>query len=115
MDGLTILTDPVFSDRVSPFSWVGPLRSTKPVIQAHPFTKSDGVVLSQNHYDHLDLPSVEAIGNQARLHVHSLCKARFDSMLESRGRSSLKNRAVCVSTIAMANADKCYEFENTST
>lgn len=81
VDGLTILTDPVFSDRVSPFSWVGPLRYTKPVIQAHELPKVDVVVVSHNHYDHLDLPSVEAIGNQALW----LVPLRNRELLESVG------------------------------
>ena len=65
VDGLTILTDPVFSERASPLSWAGPLRYTKPALRAHELPRVDVVVVSHNHYDHLDLPSVKDIGNQA--------------------------------------------------
>ena len=81
VDGLTILTDPVFSDRVSPVSWAGPLRYTTPVIQADELPPIDVVVVSHNHYDHLDLPSIEAIGNQALW----LVPLRNRELLESVG------------------------------
>ncbi len=55
---LSILTDPQFSDRASPVSFVGPKRSRKPALQIDEIPKLDFVVISHNHYDHLDLPSL---------------------------------------------------------
>ncbi|WP_322990302.1 MBL fold metallo-hydrolase [Hoeflea sp.] len=53
--GLNILTDPVWSDRASPFSFAGPKRVTAPGIAFEELPKIDLVLLSHNHYDHLDL------------------------------------------------------------
>ena len=53
--GLNILTDPVWSDRVSPLSFVGPKRVNAPGIAFADLPRIDLVLLSHNHYDHLDL------------------------------------------------------------
>jgi L-ascorbate metabolism protein UlaG (beta-lactamase superfamily) len=59
--GLNILTDPVWSDRVSPFSWIGPKRVHPPGIRFEDLPPIDLVLISHNHYDHLDLDSVERL------------------------------------------------------
>ena len=53
--GLNILTDPVWSDRASPVSFAGPKRATEPGIRFERLPPIDVVLLSHNHYDHLDL------------------------------------------------------------
>lgn len=64
-EGVRVLTDPIFSERASPVSWLGPKRLTPlPVDPARlPFV--DAVVISHNHYDHLDLPSLHRLQAQA--------------------------------------------------
>ena len=52
--GLNMLTDPVWSQRVSPYSFVGPKRVTPPGIAFENLPKIDVVLLTHNHYDHLD-------------------------------------------------------------
>jgi L-ascorbate metabolism protein UlaG (beta-lactamase superfamily) len=52
--GINILTDPVFSERVSPFSFVGPKRMRPTGIAFKDLPQIDIVLLSHNHYDHLD-------------------------------------------------------------
>ena len=61
--GVTILTDPVFSNRVSPFSFAGPVRITQPALSIEELPPIDYVLISHNHYDHLDVATVEALGN----------------------------------------------------
>lgn len=56
--GINILTDPVFSDRASPISFVGPKRVHKPGIALENLPKIDVVIISHDHYDHLDLKSI---------------------------------------------------------
>lgn len=54
-DGLNIITDPVYSNRVSPFSFAGPKRMRPPGIQFKDLPELDYVLISHNHYDHLDI------------------------------------------------------------
>ena len=56
-----ILTDPIWSERASPFSWIGPRRFSPPGILFEHLPKIDFVLLSHNHYDHLDLPTLKRI------------------------------------------------------
>src|SRR5450755_309260 len=53
-----ILTDPIWSERASPFSWVGPRRMRKPGVRQEDLPPVDLVLISHNHYDHLDLPTL---------------------------------------------------------
>ena len=53
--GKNILTDPVWSERCSPVTWAGPKRVNAPGIDFDDLPKIDTVLLSHNHYDHLDL------------------------------------------------------------
>ncbi len=61
VDGINILTDPVWSERVSPFSWAGPKRMRPPGIRFEDLPKIDLILLTHNHYDHLDLPTLTSI------------------------------------------------------
>ncbi|NKB52505.1 MAG: MBL fold metallo-hydrolase [Rhizobiaceae bacterium] len=54
IDGKRILTDPVFSERVSPFSFIGPSRFHATPLKLKDLQGIDAVVISHNHYDHLD-------------------------------------------------------------
>ena len=58
---LTILTDPVFSKRASPFSWAGPKRLIAPAISLEELPRIDVVTVSHNHYDHLDIVSLKTL------------------------------------------------------
>jgi L-ascorbate metabolism protein UlaG (beta-lactamase superfamily) len=58
IDGALFLTDPVFSRRASPVTWTGPTRFHKPPLALDELPPLDGVVLSHDHYDHLDKAAV---------------------------------------------------------
>lgn len=62
--GLRVLFDPVFEDRCSPFSWLGPKRYTKMPCQIADIPIIDAVVISHNHYDHLSYPTVSEIAKR---------------------------------------------------
>jgi N-acyl-phosphatidylethanolamine-hydrolysing phospholipase D len=64
MDGVSFLTDPVFSDRASPFSFMGPRRMVPPGVQLAELPPIDFVVLSHDHYDHADLKTVQKLSRQ---------------------------------------------------
>jgi L-ascorbate metabolism protein UlaG (beta-lactamase superfamily) len=59
--GLNILTDPMWSERASPVSFIGPKRIHAPGIAFEDLPPIDIVVISHNHYDHLDLPTVSKL------------------------------------------------------
>jgi L-ascorbate metabolism protein UlaG (beta-lactamase superfamily) len=59
--GLNILTDPVWSARVSPFSFIGPKRVVEPGIRFEDLPPIDIVLVSHNHYDHLDLATLKRL------------------------------------------------------
>ncbi|MGK2911974.1 MAG: MBL fold metallo-hydrolase [Sphingobium sp.] len=59
--GLNILTDPVWSDRASPFTFAGPKRATMPGIAFDDLPPVDAILLSHNHYDHLDVATLKAL------------------------------------------------------
>ena len=61
MDGISFLTDPVFSERASPFSFAGPKRLVPPGVPLAELPPIDFVLLSHDHYDHTDLGSVTAL------------------------------------------------------
>ncbi len=61
LPGLNILTDPVWSERVSPFTWTGPKRVHAPGIPFEGLPRIDVVLVSHNHYDHLDVPTLQRL------------------------------------------------------
>lgn len=61
VDGLNILTDPIWSTRASPFSWAGPKRMRPPGIRLEDLPRIHLVLLTHNHYDHLDIPTLRII------------------------------------------------------
>ncbi|WP_425228505.1 MBL fold metallo-hydrolase [Sphingomonas sp.] len=63
--GLNILTDPVWSDRTGPWG-LGPRRVAEPGIRFDDLPKIDLVLLSHNHYDHMDLPTLQRLWDRDR-------------------------------------------------
>ena len=66
------LTDPVFSERASPFTFMGPKRFHAPPLRIEDLPEITGVLLSHDHYDHLDRAAIERaryLSTQARLPV----------------------------------------------
>lgn len=59
--GLNILTDPVWSERASPLSFAGPKRVSPPGIRFEDLPPIDLVLVSHNHYDHLDLATLKRL------------------------------------------------------
>ncbi|MGI9465067.1 MAG: MBL fold metallo-hydrolase [Aestuariivirgaceae bacterium] len=58
LGGLNILTDPFLSSRTSPVQWFGPKRVRDPGIAADDLPRIDIILVSHNHYDHMDLPAL---------------------------------------------------------
>ncbi|HEY0131287.1 MAG TPA: MBL fold metallo-hydrolase [Allosphingosinicella sp.] len=64
--GLNILADPIWSERASPFSFAGPKRVRAPGVRFEDLPKIDLVLVSHNHYDHMDLPTLKRLWQRDR-------------------------------------------------
>ncbi len=60
------LIDPVFGERVSPFSFAGPKRFHQPPLALTDLPPIEGLILSHDHYDHLDLPTIEYLNGRVQ-------------------------------------------------
>ena len=64
--GINILTDPIFSDRASPLSFLGPKRYNPPSLRLKDLPPIHYVVISHSHYDHLDKKTVQQLGSETK-------------------------------------------------
>lgn len=81
MDGVNLITDPIWSERCSPVSFTGPRRHRVPGLRLEELPPIDAVLVSHNHYDHLDVPTllqlnaariVTPLGNSALMARHGV-------------------------------------------
>jgi L-ascorbate metabolism protein UlaG (beta-lactamase superfamily) len=82
-DGLNFLTDPVWSMRTSPVEWAGPKRMRPPGIRLEDLPKIDVLLLSHNHWDHLDIESVTRIVSTHRPKI--ITPLGVKAFLDSKG------------------------------
>jgi L-ascorbate metabolism protein UlaG (beta-lactamase superfamily) len=80
---LNILTDPVWSDTVSPFPPIGPERVRAPGVRFEDLPKIDIVLISHNHYDHLDLPTLKRLWERDKPTI--ITGLGNDTLLKSHG------------------------------
>lgn len=64
IDGVRVLTDPVFGERVSPVSWAGPRRFHRPPASVAQLPALDAVLVSHDHFDHLDYPTIAELARR---------------------------------------------------
>jgi len=64
--GVNILTDPIWSERASPFKTVGPKRIREPGMSIEELPPIDVVLISHNHYDHLDIATLDQLRSKGR-------------------------------------------------
>ncbi|MDH5692452.1 MAG: MBL fold metallo-hydrolase [Gammaproteobacteria bacterium] len=69
IDGKTILTDPFLEGFASPLSWAGPRRFVPSGIPTEKLPPIDVILVSHNHYDHLDEKTIEKLVNKEKIHV----------------------------------------------
>ena len=69
LGGQTLLTDPFLAERASPFAWFGPKRLAGPSLAAADLPPIDVLLLSHNHYDHLDLRALAQLRDTQRTHL----------------------------------------------
>jgi L-ascorbate metabolism protein UlaG (beta-lactamase superfamily) len=104
--GLNVLTDPVYSERVSPIQWSGPRRVRDPGLAFDALPRVDTVLVSHSHYDHLDIDTLlrleathrplflTGLGNRAFLEEHGLGRVQELDWWESVEREG--HRYTCV-------------------
>jgi len=63
IDGVTVLTDPIFGGRASPFDWAGPVPWYAPPIPLSELPKLDAVLISHDHYDHLQVETIQEMAS----------------------------------------------------
>ena len=87
LDGMNILTDPVWSQRVSPVAFTGPRRHRPPGLRFEDLPPIDLVLVSHNHYDHCDIATlrrldgckiITPLGNAALLKRHGISATELD-------------------------------------
>lgn len=84
--GLNILTDPVWSQRVSPFSFAGPKRHNAPGVAFDDLPPVDLILVTHNHYDHLDLATLKRL--EARHHAPIITPLGNDTIIHRAGLKS---------------------------
>ena len=70
--GIRVLFDPVFSERTSPFTFIGPKRYTPTPCSVSDLPEIDLVCISHNHYDHLDSATIKQLASKSQ-RTHFLC------------------------------------------
>lgn len=84
---LNILTDPIFSERASPVSWYGPKRVRQPGIKMDELPPINVVLISHNHYDHMDITSLKKL--EERFHPTFLVPLGDKQFLLNRGMTNV--------------------------
>jgi L-ascorbate metabolism protein UlaG (beta-lactamase superfamily) len=111
LDSLNILTDPMYSERSSPLSWVGPVRRHAPGIPLKELPPIDLVILSHNHYDHTDLPSIDSLAamHDPEFIVGPGCGALLEEIGITRIRELDWNEATTIGSLRISG-ETCRHF-----
>jgi L-ascorbate metabolism protein UlaG (beta-lactamase superfamily) len=88
MPGVNILTDPVWSERAGPFGWIGPRRVRRPGVGLDELPDIDLILISHNHYDHLDIRTLRKLHGKFTPKV--LVAAGDKKLVESSGMKDVR-------------------------
>ena len=90
LDGVNILTDPHLTKRASPVSFAGPNRTTPPGLEIKDLPIIDIIVISHNHYDHLDKKTLQQIIKQKDKQPLILVPLKLKELVEGFGTTNVK-------------------------
>lgn len=85
--GLNLLTDPLWSDRTSPLRFAGPRRVVAPGVDFDALPRIDAILLSHNHYDHLDIATLRRLRQS---HDPLVIAPLGNDAILARGRTGLR-------------------------
>ena len=88
LEGLNILTDPVWSERIGPVSWAGDVRAIDPGIALDKLPPIDIVLISHNHFDHLDEQTILTLAKNTN--TRFFVPLRIRDWFEDRGISNVE-------------------------
>ena len=88
LKNLNVLTDPMFSDRASPVKFMGPRRIRAPGAKLEELPKIDVVIISHNHYDHLDIESLKIL--DGKFHPLFLVPLGNEQLLKDAGIQNVR-------------------------
>jgi N-acyl-phosphatidylethanolamine-hydrolysing phospholipase D len=86
-DGASFLTDPIFSERASPFAWAGPKRLVPPGVPLAALPHVDFAVISHDHYDHADMEAVAALAARG---VRFVVPLRMGELIRQAGGEAIE-------------------------
>ncbi len=96
--------DPVWSDRASPFSFAGPKRVNAPGITLTDLPRIDAILLTHNHYDHMDVAAISRIANVHRPRI--LVPLANDTILRQADRTSRRCSSRAIGARASSLSDR---------
>ncbi len=105
------LTDPVYAERASPFQWAGPKRFHAPPISLDELPSLEAVILSHNHYDHLDQKTVLQLAAKTR---HFLAPLGVGDLLVKWGVPASKVQQLDWWQESAAGRHSFYSYPNAS-
>ncbi len=85
--GINILVDPVWSERASPFTWTGPRRHNPPAVSLADLPPIHAVLVTHNHYDHMDTATISALW---RIHKPAVISPLGNDMVIRKGAPEVK-------------------------
>ncbi len=84
-DGITVLTDPIFTDRCGIVSFQGPKRYRPVPLKVDELPKVDAVVISHSHYDHLSKPTVNELNKKFGKDLHWFVPLKLGAWMRAEG------------------------------
>ena len=84
-DGISVLTDPIFTDRSGPTTWLGIKRYRGVPFKVDELPKIDAVVISHSHFDHLSQPTVSELNNKFGKDLHWFVPLKMGEWMKAEG------------------------------
>ncbi|MBV0892357.1 MBL fold metallo-hydrolase [Paracoccus sp. Z118] len=82
LDGINLLIDPVYADTMGPVPYAGPKRAQPPGVAFEDLPRIDAILITHNHYDHMDLPAIERLFR--RFHPRIIAPLGNDAVIHRR-------------------------------